>query len=299
MKRRSLAIIALGFSAITGSAFAADMPLKAPPLPIWSWTGFYVGGNVGYSWGRDATTFTESSTSTTVLTDLLSSGAPRPGGLNGLTTVTSATGGGSVAGDMDGWLGGFQAGYNWQRDRWVLGIETDFQWTGEKDDPTFCSVGGCPAGSLIGTNTTKLPWFGTLRGRVGVSSEPSPQSGPVLLYATGGLAYGRIEESYTMGLVGGPMSAVSVNTTRAGWTLGGGAETRIGHSNWTFKVEYLYMDFGHVSGSVGATGAPAITPILINSDFTRFLTTTTGITGAASTHVTDNVLRIGVNYKWP
>jgi len=296
MKRLSVCVFALGLSAMTGSASAADLLFKAPPLPVWSWAGFYVGGNLGYSWGRDATDFTESSTTTSVFTNTTSAGVPLAG--NGTTTVTTAAGSGSVAGNMDGWLGGFQAGYNWQRDRWVFGLETDFQWTGEKDDPTFCSPSGCAAGALIGTNATKLPWFGTFRGRVGFSSEPSPEWGPLLLYATGGLAYGRIEESYSMGVVGGPLSAVSVNTTRAGWTVGGGAETRIGHTNWTFKAEYLYMDFGDVTGGIAATGSPVVLPILINSDFRRFITSTTAITGAASTHVTDNIFRIGVNYKW-
>jgi outer membrane immunogenic protein len=298
-KLLAAALVLSTFAAISPVG-AADMPLKAPPPldPIWTWTGFYVGGNVGYSWGRDSTGFNQSETTTTVLTDLLANGTPRPGGLNGLTVTNTTTGAGGASGDMNGWLGGFQAGYNWQRDRWVLGLETDFQWTGEKDDPTFCSLAGCPTGSFIGTNSTKLPWFGTLRGRVGITSEPSAMWGPLLLYVTGGLAYGRIEENYTMGLVGGPIGAVGVNTTRAGWTVGGGGETRIGRSNWTFKVEYLYMDFGNVSGGVSATGAPLITPILINSDFIRFLTTTTAISGVASTHVTDQLIRAGVNYHF-
>jgi outer membrane immunogenic protein len=58
MKRLSLYAILLGSFAIPGLAFAADMPLKAPALPVWSWTGFYVGGNIGGSFGRATTDWT-------------------------------------------------------------------------------------------------------------------------------------------------------------------------------------------------------------------------------------------------
>src|ERR1700692_3111508 len=98
-----------------------------------------------------------------------------------------------------------------------------------------------------------------------------------------------------MGLVGGPMSTVGVATTRAGWTIGVGGEKQIEHSHWTVKVEYLYVDFGNVSGGVSATGAPVITPLLINGDTRRFTTATTVLSGLASTHVTDNILLAGLN----
>ncbi len=297
MRTLLAATSALVAVAVISPAGAADILLKAPPPPAWTWAGPYIGGNVGYSWGRDRTDYTDSSTDTVVLTDLLGDGiTPRSGGSNGETTVTTAAAAGGTSGDMDGWLGGLQLGYNWQTDSLVFGLETDIQWTGEKDDPAFCSVAGCPAGSFTGTNATKLPWFGTVRGRLGFSS--NPMWGPLLLYVTGGLAYGRIEEAYTMGLTGGPLSAVNADATRAGWTVGGGGEARLGHSNWSVKLEYLYMDFGSVSGSASAAGAPVVTPILINSDFDRFLTTTTATTGTASTHVTDQLVRVGLNYHF-
>jgi outer membrane immunogenic protein len=195
-------------------------------------------------------------------------------------------------------LGGLQAGYNWQIQQWVLGLEADIQATGEKDDPIFCSAIGCPAGSLIGTSTTKLPWFGTVRGRVGYSWNYAPNR-PILFFLTGGLAYGEVDASYTGGLVGGPLGAVSVSSTRAGWTAGAGGEGRLGETNWTLKVEYLYMDFGNVSGIVASTGTAVNFFGINNSDLIHFLTTTTSIGGTATTHVTDQVLRIGFNYKFP
>jgi outer membrane immunogenic protein len=301
MKKLVFASVALCVFAIADFAVAADLPIytKAPPpvLPVWTWTGFYVGGNVGYSWGRAATDFSESSTSTSVVTATTTGGLPIAG--NGLTATTAASAFGSAASHMDGWLGGVQAGYNWQIQQWVLGLEADIQATGEKDDPIFCSVTGCPAGSAIGTSTTKLPWFGTVRGRVGYSWNYAPNR-PILFYATGGLAYGEVDASYTGGLVGGPLSAVNISSTRTGWTVGGGGEGRLGDTNWTLKVEYLYMDFGTVSGAVAATGAPVVTLFGINnSDLIHHLTTTTSIAGTASTHVTDQLVRVGINYKFP
>src|ERR1043166_790855 len=101
---KKLLLAACAFGVLTGPGVAADMPLKAPPavVPLWTWTGFYAGVNVGYSWGRSDTT----------------------------VTVTDATTGallavGSSRFDLTGPIGGGQIGYNWQTGNWVLGIETD------------------------------------------------------------------------------------------------------------------------------------------------------------------------------
>ena len=299
MKLRLLGI-ALVSLASAGAAAAADLPLKAPPppVPVWSWTGFYVGGNVGYSWGRATTDFGESATSTSVITATTSGGGPLPG--NGATSITSAFGTGSASSSLDGWLAGVQAGYNWQVQEWVLGLEADIQATGEQDDPLFCASPGCPAGTLFGTSSTKLPWFATVRGRVGHTFDLFNRPNSLLLYATGGLAIAEIDASFAGGLVGGPLGFISSKTTNAGWTVGAGGEGRIGDSNWTLKLEYLYMDLGDVSGAFGVTGAPVTLPFGINnSDQIHRVTTTTAIASAASTHVTDQILRIGLNYKFP
>jgi outer membrane immunogenic protein len=121
-----------------------------------------------------------------------------------------------------------------------------------------------------------------------------------MLYATGGLAYGEVDETYTEGVVGGPSSTLSFHSTRAGWTVGAGGDGRIGQTNWTMKLEYLYMDLGSDSGALGATAAPVKTLFgLNNSDFIHFITTTTSFAGTASTQVTDNIVRVGLNYKFP
>jgi outer membrane immunogenic protein len=303
MRKLIFASVALAAFVTADFAAAADLPIytKAPPIVTpWSWAGFYIGGNVGYSWGRAATDFNETGTATSVETATTNSLAPLPLPGNGTVFTTTATAFGSAASNMNGWLGGVQAGYNWQAEQWVFGLEGDIQATGQKDDPVFCSVPGCPPGSAIGTSTTKLPWFATFRGRVGHTWDVGPGRTPVLLYLTGGLAVGEVDATYTGGVVGGPMGAINVNLTKAGRTVGAGGEGRLGQSNWTLKLEYLYMDFGSVSGAAGGTGAPVITPFGINNaDQIHFLTTTTTIAGVASTHVTDQILRVGLNYKFP
>jgi outer membrane immunogenic protein len=135
---------------------------------------------------------------------------------------------------------------------------------------------GCPAGSFVFTRDYKLDWFGTARGRIGYL--PAER---ILLYATGGLAYGNFSgSSWTL-----PMNIGTWSSLNVGWTVGAGAEAALGN-NWSFKVEYLYMDLGNVGGSsatvvVPAGGAPgSTTSYLFNTKFT------------------DNIVRVGLNYKF-
>ncbi len=264
MKRIILGIAAAGLLATSASAadLAARPYTKAPPPvvePIFNWTGFYIGGNVGYSWGRsrDFSTLT-----------------------NGAGTVLFASSGTS---DLNGVIGGGQIGYNWQVQNWVWGLEADIQGSDEKGSrvfsclATFCSPPANVAplvGSIPVTLTQKIDWFGTVRGRVGLLATPR-----VLLYATGGLAYGGVNTSETIGVV--PVG-FSASDTRVGWTVGAGIEGAIS-GNWTAKLEYLYMDLGTTSGSF-VTAIPAFGGGFLTSNY--------------SSHITDNILRVGVNYKF-
>ena len=112
-----------------------------------------------------------------------------------------------------GVLGGLQAGYNWQNGAWVAGIEADIQLNSADD--TFAAW------------KFSNPWFGTLRGRVGYAFNN------ILLYGTGGLAFGALKAQLPGGL--------SETNTSAGWTVGVGAEVAL-NQNWSAKVEYLYVD---------------------------------------------------------
>jgi outer membrane immunogenic protein len=276
-------------------AFAADLAVphiytKAPPVavdPGYNWSGFYAGINVGYGWGRSATT-----------ADFIDS---RGGAL-----LNSSAG----KFDLNGVTGGGQIGYNWQREMFVVGFEADFQGSGRKgsfDAP--CA--GAPAGLQDGVCTPghrgdntfdpalpvtfnlvqKLDWFGTVRGRLGVAVTPR-----VLFYGTGGLAYGRVSTSGTItatNVSGSPGSGdnltftpvaanFSNSTTKVGWTAGAGIEGAFA-DNWSARLEYLYVDLGTVSGSLA-------TPVIALSGAPL-------VVGYRS-HITDNILRFGVNYRF-
>src|SRR5262249_51142990 len=149
--------------------------------------------------------------------------------------------------DVNGVIGGGQIGYNWQSQNWGFGVETDFQGSGEKGARKLVCVACANDGAHnTGGVTQKLSWVGTLRGRVGVLVTPS-----ILLYGTGGLAYGEFKTGGS--ITGTDMGGIPVtvafpgtSSTRAGWTAGVGVEGKIS-GNWTAKLEYLYMDLGSVS----------------------------------------------------
>jgi outer membrane immunogenic protein len=136
----------------------------------------------------------------------------------------------------------------------------------------------------------KIEWFGTVRGRIGPTITPT-----IIAYVTGGLAYGEVNATDTVtgiNIIGPqgtngstlvPVAATFGNrSTRVGWTVGAGIEDVIS-GNWTAKLEYLYIDLGNISGSF-------ITPVVAPSG--GF------VTASYNSHITDNILRVGVNYKF-
>jgi outer membrane immunogenic protein len=264
MKRLAFALVAATALGFTTAASAADLPIytKAPPPPIWSWTGFYLGGNAGYSWGNSNSTVSFLSPSGALLA------SP------------------SDSFSMNGAIGGGQAGYNWQTGSWVWGLEADIQASGQQGSATFLCGAAClgtpPASVAL---TEKLDWFGTVRGRLGFTVTPT-----VLLYATGGLAYGDIQTNGALS----DGSSFSTSTVKAGWTVGGGVEARI-TGNWTAKLEYLYIDLGNVSSSANID--PLVCPINNNAALALQCTNVTYPTNNSS-GITDNIIRAGVNYKF-
>jgi outer membrane immunogenic protein len=272
-------------------ALAADLPVKAPPpvVVLDHWTGSYVGFNVGYGWGRADTTLTQTDVVTGTITETTLGGtiiSVTPVGP--ITTVSSF----SDRAKMDGWLGGGQIGYNRKFNNWLVGIEADIQGTGQSGGSRFCITAGCPAGSTVVSSDLHLRWFGTLRGRVGWVWDNS-----LLLYATGGLAVGRLDGDVAVGLSGAaaPLSVASIGQTRVGWVVGVGGERRVSE-RWSVKLEYLYMDLG----SVGANAASSVTslPLIFTVGDRRFIgVATTASNSAFSARFTDHILRVGVNYR--
>jgi len=277
--------------ALPVTAIAADLPVKVRPVAVpevvYNWTGFYAGLNGGYSWGRDPTDLAGvASVRTRTFRGFT---LPTPTLLSD-TTLATAFGSTSTA-NIDGGVFGGQIGYNWQIDRtWVVGLETDIQWTGQRGNNQFCLTAGCPLGTFVANADYRLQWFGTARARAGILVDPR-----VLLYATGGLAYGQVKADYSAGMVGLPLGSVSTTTTRAGWTVGAGVEAGF-WDNWTVKAEYLYVDLGSVS--TGALGGSS-TVILTDTPTTAITTVIdTSVAATSSVRMRDNIFRVGINYRF-
>lgn len=216
------AFVALG---VTSPAMAADMPLKAPaPPPVVDlWSGLYIGGNAGYSWGNWDNN--------------------APGGnfiVNGVVTTIASP-------DVKGWVAGGQIGINQLYGRWLYGVEVDGQATGQKADQSggFSVTIGATTVSVSEFNHWEMPWFATLRGRAGAVVWDT-----WLLYVTGGVAVAHFDYNNTVtatvttrGISATASTFTEEGVTRAGGVVGVGVEKAI-DAHWRVKVEYLYMDFG-------------------------------------------------------
>jgi outer membrane immunogenic protein len=278
------ALAAAGALAFSIPVLAADMPGKAPAYKaaLYDWTGFYIGGNIGYSWGK---------ASTAVNVPGFSIG---PGFFFDLDVPGAAF---SNSTKLNGIIGGGQLGYNVQASNLLVGLELDLQASGQKgsfsrSDPFDVSDADFIIffTGVTGTSTTqydaRISWFGTVRGRLGFATDG------LLLYATGGLAYGRVQLSGSntvngvitdcvIGFCGTtPLTAVTaLNSSKVntGWTAGAGIEAAIANSrNWTWKLEYLYMDLGSLNIAAASSLGTLIT---LNARFT------------------DQIVRFGFNWR--
>jgi outer membrane immunogenic protein len=210
------------------------------PVAAANWTGWYLGGNIGSGTGRDRSTLT-------ALPFVNEQFNLAPDGING----------------------GVQLGYNWQAANWVYGLETDIQASSQRDNKT-CILTCSPA--LAASYDATLPWFGTVRGRLGYSV------GSTLFYATGGYAYGSVKTKISV--TGFP--TVSLSETKGGWTGGAGIETPFTFlgmfgPNWTSKTEYLYVDLGSSSSAITVPGVG---------------------TAVSTTRVNEHIFRTGLNYHF-
>lgn len=216
--RRVLVLLAVASTIALGlqSASAADLgtPYKAPPPvpPMFSWTGWYVGVNGGGAWGQ-----TDHSVTASAL------------GLPAATTGNF---------DVDGGLAGGTLGYSYQIGQWVLGLETDLDWTNiEGTNSTPVRIGGVAGNVAV---ASRLQWLDTTRARLGWAF------GHVLLYGTGGAAFGGLTATTTAtgaGLGTAATATLADTQTRFGYTAGAGVEWAF-TDNFTVKVEYLYVNLG-------------------------------------------------------
>ncbi|WP_273727333.1 outer membrane protein [Brucella gallinifaecis] len=248
---------------VSTSAYAADAIVEEPVAVIapdtFSWTGGYIGINAGYAGGKFKNDFDNFAIATAVR-------AVAPYELQG-----------SWEDNASGFVGGVQAGYNWQFENgFVLGAEADFQGSTLKSkNSAFDGEDLYYESSEI---TTKVQWWGTVRARLGYTPVER-----LLVYGTGGLAYGNIKTSYNYqsGYDGQANQDIgfSSSKTKAGWTIGGGAEYAI-TNNWTLKSEYLYTDLGKAKGQAKLYDFDWAPP------------------GEYSSSVKFHTVRVGLNYKF-
>jgi outer membrane immunogenic protein len=284
---RCAALAAVAVISIASAASAADLPAKAPmytkaPMvaPAFSWTGFYIGVNGGYGWNDPTVTYTPNDPGAALGCGV---GCIPPASFN-----------------MSGGLAGGQIGYNWQfSPKWLVGVEADFDWSRINGSASSnFNLNSYGPGTFTASETVKS--FGTLRGRLGFIPTDS-----LLVFGTGGLAYGHVNTSAVMP---GPAVGIGANgaggfsyvcgtatgqancfngassQTMVGWTIGAGGEYRI-TNNFTLKAEYLYANLGRTSintvatTTFGGVGSPAS----YNANFGT---------------VSFNVVRLGLNYKF-
>lgn len=181
-----------------------------------------------------------------------------PNGTAGDLKTSTDLGGGTIGGTL---------GCNYQADHWVFGIEGDASWSSRDGSSNLVSPPFVPTFR----EDVSGNWFSTIRGRVGYTVGTG---GSVLLYGTAGGAFAdmRIHEFDPTGVTAG----ATERNTFSGWTAGGGVEWGFAPA-WSAKIEYLYADLGHQN---------------------YFQTTLTGCCTFQSSHLTDNVVRVGVNYHW-
>jgi outer membrane immunogenic protein len=254
--RRFIVALLLSVAAVP-AAHAADVSVtnKDP------WSGLYGGLNVGAGFGASGRssggqTYYENASHDSFDTEWYGYGGP--------SWASSA--------DPSGVVGGAQIGYNRRVTRsLVAGLETDFQGSslsGDSDTTHSTAIALLPPNTPAGPDywpvtgtahaTEHVDWFGTVRGRVGLTS--SDQS--LLVYGTGGLAYGKVRQDFgysggfladaRLGFAGTHWSgSASDSETKVGWTAGAGVEWAPAHlNNWSFKVEYLYTDLGSTTANL-------------------------------------------------
>jgi outer membrane immunogenic protein len=219
--------------------------LKAPPAPIgYNWTGCHVGVQGGGAWG----------TSRHTQDDFRVGGFGLP--LTDDFNVSGAEIGGTV-------------GCDYQFNNWVIGIENDFSWTNKKGSGNLIP----PFSPAANTFETSEKWLDTQRARLGFAWDHW------FLYGTGGVAFAQVGVKLCSPLA---IGCESSSHTVTGWTAGAGVEYAF-WSNWSVKLEYLYVDLG------SSFFPELLGPLVAGGN---------GFTIARDVKLTNNIVRAGLDYKF-
>ena len=213
---RRILLVSVAATALTaGVANAADLPRRsaAPTFvaPVarsvaYDWTGFYAGLNGGYAWNTSRWT------------------AVAPTAFTGFNT------------DGDGFVGGGFAGFNWQMNQFVLGVEGQLKYAGTRGSSTCAGIAGTVC-------RTRQDWIGDIDARLGFAADRA------LIFATGGVAF--TNYSFTNPSPA-PTQAWGAGS-RTGWTVGAGVDFAVS-GNWVAGLEYKYYDFGSATSDSTPTG---------------------------------------------
>ena len=255
MKNTILGTAAL-LIASTIAASAADLAVKTRPYvppEVWSWTGFYVGGHVGAGWGTTESTLTQFAVPVLPLV------AP----INLALSQNSRS----------GFLGGAQAGYNWQSGWAVFGVQADIAGMDVKGSTPCLVILSC---------TSKSNWLATASGRIGATFMDRG-----LVYAKGGAAWMNTRHTIntpTFGLgLPIPDQIASKDSGTWGWLVGMGAEYMVS-KNWSAFIEYDYIEFD-TKNEAFALNLGGFNPpggITVNADLRNKL----------------SIAKVGLNYKF-
>jgi outer membrane immunogenic protein len=270
---RKILLASVGAVALSGSAaLAADLPSQAPPpvyvppVPIFTWTGIYVGGQVGYAWA---------------------SGANRVSGVDPITGIAFNT---SIGQNPNGVIGGANVGYNYQIPAWswfsssgvVIGLEGSVDGTSLTNTAAFAF----PDGTSL-TARTRAEIQGSIRGRLGIAWDR------LLVYGTGGVAFGGFKTDFNIfgpafvspaGVPFGAFGGTSnFSNTRVGWTVGGGIQYAI-TNNWSVRAEYRFTDWGRINNT------------LFSGD--TFAVAFPGIGFVGNRRIQQNQVQVGFDYKF-
>jgi len=236
MKFRLLAGAAIA-AVMVGSAFAADMPLKAPPPVLaYDWSGFYLGGVIGGAWTH---------------TDSSDPGLGIIGTLLGAPVIQTT--------ENSGFIGGIEGGDRYQFGKLVIGWEADMVWGNTNGTSTTSFSPGIAPGLVTFSRsiTADTKWQGTATSTVGIAHDRW------LIYGKAGVAWSKTDYTENLSLTAPINLPIFTGTgttsdqSQVGWTVGTGVEWAI-WNNWSIKAEYDYLDFGNKTVAINGAILPGI-----------------------------------------
>ncbi len=260
MKRTLLAGFALVAASLNAPAKAADMPVKYVAPTVFTWTGCYVGATIGYKWGRSKHTSAGAINGGVVA---------NPGHLAGQDIAPQF--------NLDGVIGGGEAGCNWQSGNWVYGIEVDGSWSTAEGQAHNFIYDNIFDPFLV--SKTSERWLMTARGRIGYAADKW------LWYVTAGAAWTGVDINSSSVGQGGVAQIYGIERhNKTGWVVGFGSEYAL-VGGWSVKSEWLYANFGKIhaldtSCAIAVCGAPFAG--VLNRDVSLY----------------EFVWRVGMNYRF-